>query len=100
MTSWLGSLWGGSGASSLPYNIQSDPLAPSTKHGSHGWARHHATQKTGGGEATAFQANKAELAKAPLRRSTSLADARYADTSQTQLIPAVSCCRWQLVHMM
>lgn len=90
MTSWLGSLWGGSHSSSLPYNIESTPISPATKHGSHGWAIHNATKKTDGGEVTAFQASKAELAKAPLRRNTSLADARYSDTSQTQLIPAVS----------
>ncbi|KAL7542148.1 hypothetical protein ACHAXR_011561 [Thalassiosira sp. AJA248-18] len=89
MTSWLGSLWGGSHSSSLPYNIQSDPVSPSTKHGSHGWAIHKATKKSDGGEVSAFQANKAELAKAPLRRNASLADARYTDTSQTQLIPAL-----------
>ena len=86
----LGSIWGGSHSSSLPYNIQSDPAAPSTKHGSHGWAIHTATKKTDGGEVTAFQASKAELSKTPLRRNASLADARYTDTSQTQLIPAVS----------
>ncbi|KAL7553118.1 hypothetical protein ACHAWF_016374, partial [Thalassiosira exigua] len=94
MASWLGSLWGGSASASLPYNIQSDPRSPSTKHGSHGWAIHDATSKKsdgdGGGEASAFQASKAELAKAPLRKNASLADARYADTSQTQLMPAVS----------
>jgi len=89
MASWLGSLWGGSHSSSLPYNIKADPNSPSTKHGSHGWALHTATRKTDGGEDTAFQANKAELAKAPLRRNTSLADARYSDTSQTQLFPAL-----------
>jgi len=90
MSGWLGSLWGGGGASSLPYNIKSDPVSPSTKHGSHGWAIHNATNKTTSGEATAFQANKADLAKTPLRRtSSSLANAKYADTSQTQLIPAL-----------
>mmetsp|Transcript_4141 Transcript_4141/g.10509 ORF Transcript_4141/g.10509 Transcript_4141/m.10509 type:complete len:829 (-) Transcript_4141:230-2716(-) len=89
MTSWLGSLWGGSHGSSLPYNIKSDPVSPSTKHGSHGWAVHDATQKSDGGEVTAFQASKAELAKTPLRRNNSIADARYTDTSQTQLIPAL-----------
>ena len=90
--SWLGSLWGGGASSSLPYNIESEPKSPSTKHGSHGWAIHNATQKQGSGEpATAFQANKAELAKTPLRKSAaSITDARYSNTtSQTQLIPAL-----------
>lgn len=90
MTSWLGSLWGGSHSSSIPYNIQSEPTSPSSRHGSHGWAIHKATKKSdSGSEATAFQANKAELAKTPLRRNASLSDARYSDTSQTQLIPAL-----------
>ena len=91
----------------IPLNIKSDPISPSTNHGSRGWAIHQATKKSDGGDATAFQASKAELAKAPLRRTTSLADARYSDTSQTQLIPAVSigaaftymilyCCRFFL----
>lgn len=88
MAGWLGSLWGGS-TTSLPYNINADPTSPSAKHGSHGWALHTATRKSDGGEDTAFQANKSELSKAPLRRNASLADARYSDTSQTQLIPAL-----------
>lgn len=92
MVGWgLGSLWGSGGASSLPYNIDSDPISQATKHGSHGWAIHNATNKTGGGEATAtaFQANKADLAKTPLRRGASQFNAKYSDTSQTQLIPAL-----------
>mmetsp|Transcript_37930 Transcript_37930/g.81023 ORF Transcript_37930/g.81023 Transcript_37930/m.81023 type:complete len:840 (+) Transcript_37930:120-2639(+) len=90
MTSWLGKMWGGSHSSSLPYNIKSDSISASTKHGSHGWAIHEATdKKSDGGEVTAFQASKAELAKSPLRRNTSLANAKYSDTSQTQLIPAL-----------
>ncbi|KAL3771799.1 hypothetical protein ACHAW5_005354 [Stephanodiscus triporus] len=93
MTSWLGKMWGGSSAS-LPYNIESTPTSPATRHGSHGWAIHAASRKTDGGEVTAFQANKSELAKCPLRRgpggnNPSLADARYSDTSQTQLVPAL-----------
>jgi len=83
-------MWGGSHSSSLPYNIKSDPISAPTKHGSHGWAIHEASdKKSDGGELTAFQANKAELAKAPLRRTSSLANAKYSDTSQTQLIPAL-----------
>lgn len=92
MASWLGSLWGGSGASSLPYNITTEPLSTSTNKGSHGWAIHTATHKTRDGEeATAFQASKAELAKTPLQqRSQSLAAARYSDSSNlTQLVPAL-----------
>jgi SCY1-like protein 1 len=92
MASWLGSLWGGSGASSLPYNISTEPLATSTNKGSHGWKIHKATHKTNGEEVTAFQASKAELAKTPLQqRSQSLAAARYSDGSSnlTQLVPAL-----------
>lgn len=91
MASWLGSLWGGSGASSLPYNISTEPLSPSTNKGSHGWAIHTATHKTNGEEATAFQASKAALAKTSLQqRSQSLAAARYSDSSNlTQLVPAL-----------
>ncbi|KAL3810919.1 hypothetical protein ACHAXA_008769 [Cyclostephanos tholiformis] len=88
MTSWLGKMWGGSSAS-LPYNIESNPTYPATRHGSHGWAIHAANRKTDGGEVTAFQANKSDLAKAQLRRGT-LSDAKYTDNaSQTQLIPAL-----------
>ena len=90
MASWLGSLWKGS-SSSLPYNIESDPLYAAARPGSHGWALHGATKKSDDGEElTAFQASKAELARTPLRKSVSLSDARYTETSQTQLIPAVS----------
>ena len=61
-------MWGGSSAS-LPYNIEANPTYPATRHGSRGWAMHSASKKTeGGGEVTAFQANKSELAKMPLRR--------------------------------
>ena len=91
MASWLGSLWGGSGASSLPYTISTEPLISASSKGSHGWAIHSATHKTNGEEGTAFQASKAELAKKPLQlRSQSLAAARYSDaTSLTQLVPAL-----------
>ena len=107
MASWLGSLWKGSHSASLPYNINSDPISASTKHGSHGWAIHEATNKLhDGGEVTAFQASKAELAKAPLRRNTSIANAKYSDTSQSQLIPAVSvwkgayvCCGYYVYSL-
>eukprot|EP00574_Skeletonema_japonicum_P007417 CAMPEP_0201713734 /NCGR_PEP_ID=MMETSP0593-20130828/461_1 /ASSEMBLY_ACC=CAM_ASM_000672 /TAXON_ID=267983 /ORGANISM="Skeletonema japonicum, Strain CCMP2506" /LENGTH=796 /DNA_ID=CAMNT_0048202915 /DNA_START=12 /DNA_END=2402 /DNA_ORIENTATION=- len=88
MTSWLGSLWGGSGASSLPYNISTDPLSPSTQKGSHGWAIHTATHKTNGEEAIAFQASKAELVKTPLQlqRTQSFAS---SGGNLTQLVPAL-----------
>lgn len=99
MTSWLGSLWGGSASSSLPFNIKAEPTSPSSRQGSHGWAIHVATRKSSGDtggvgqEVTAFQASKVELAKTPLQRHRgvgSIADARYTDTSNlTQLIPAL-----------
>jgi SCY1-like protein 1 len=89
MASWLGKMWGGSSAS-LPYNIESSPTSPATRHGSHGWAMHAASKKTDDyGEVTAFQANKADLAKSLLRRSGSQFNAQYTDTSQTQLLPAL-----------
>ena len=90
MSSWLGSLWGGSSSSSLPYNIEPAAAISSQSFGSRGWAVHNATKKVDGSEATAFQANKAELAKTPARRPSSIADARYtASSGQTQLIPAL-----------
>ncbi|KAK1741357.1 N-terminal kinase-like protein [Skeletonema marinoi] len=89
MASWLGSLWGGSGASSLPYNISTDPLSPSTNKGSHGWAIHTATHKTNGEEATAFQASKAELAKTPLQQQMSQSFASSGSGNLTQLVPAL-----------
>mmetsp|Transcript_36872 Transcript_36872/g.84166 ORF Transcript_36872/g.84166 Transcript_36872/m.84166 type:complete len:812 (+) Transcript_36872:184-2619(+) len=90
MSSWLGSLWGGSSSSSLPYNIEPTAAISSQAFGQHGWAVHNATKKTDGSEATAFQANKAELAKTPARRPASIADARYTSSSGlTQLIPAL-----------
>ena len=89
MASWLGKMWGGSSAS-LPYNIESSPTSPATRHGSHGWAMHAASKKTDDyGEVTAFQANKTDLAKSLLRRSGSQFNAQYTDTSQTQLLPAL-----------
>ena len=98
MTSWLGKMWGGSSAS-LPYNIETNPTCPATRHGSRGWAMHSASKKTeGGGEVTAFRANKSELAKMPLRGRAgggtdppppSSSDARYADAGLTQLVPAL-----------
>lgn len=88
-------MWGGSSAS-LPYNIEANPTYPATRHGSRGWAMHSASKKTeGGGEVTAFQANKSELAKMPLRRggggtNPPPSDPRHAaDASQTQLVPAL-----------
>jgi len=89
MASWLGSLWGGSGASSLPYNISTDPLSPSTNKGSHGWAIHTATHKTNGEEATAFQASKTELAKTPLQQQRSQSFASSGSGNLTQLVPAL-----------
>ena len=89
MASWLGKMWGGSSAS-LPYNIESSPTSPASRHGSHGWAMHAASKKTDdNGEVTAFQANKPDLAKSLLRRSGSQFNAQYTDTSQTQLLPAL-----------
>lgn len=88
MASWLGKMWGGSSAS-LSYNIESSPISPATRHGSHGWSMHAASKKTDGGEVTAFQANKPDLAKTQLRRSGSQMNAQYTDTSQTQLVPAL-----------
>eukprot|EP00986_Skeletonema_menzelii_P006599 scaffold2520_cov135-Skeletonema_menzelii.AAC.4 len=86
MASWLGSLWGGSGASSLPYSISTDPVSPATNKGSHGWAIHTATHKTNGEEATAFQASKAELAKTPLQLQRSQS---FGGNNLTQMVPAL-----------
>ncbi len=81
-------MWGGS-SSSLPYNIETNPIYPAARHGSRGWSIHAANRKTDGGEVTAFQANKSDLIKTQLRRGT-ISDARYTDnTRQTQLIPAL-----------